>query len=348
MSLINKIMSMIKSMLMRFLPSSKQRAILPHSEENASRSTSHDSDSLGPPTKEQLLKTIDNLKKNPNDRVRILGDGGITILGASLGGMGSGTVAAALGGKAAIGLFGWTLAAATPIGWIIGGVVVGSAAAYGISRLIRGGAISEGRKKELLQQFTEQLKDIKAKESADKITDTDKTNFTVSLRELIEKDILLPEDAAKMIAQVEQGLIPLSDALLLVQNLFQEQHLSNPSGAQHGASIDQQLVELRNRIQSNEIINGQHEKALLRHEQAMLITAEQLSSHNGSIQHIDASIQNILELIRVANTQAKKTRRLTLFAILISLFAVVLGVVILVKLEPSIISILGNLIGSAN
>lgn len=344
MSLINKVMHILQ----RFLPSSMPRQILPHNERIASHSSSSPTESLGPPTKEQLLKTIDNLKNNPNDRVRILGDGGITILGASLGGVGSGTVAAALGGKAAIGLFGWTLAAATPIGWIIGGVVVGSAAAYGISRLIRGGAISEGRKKELLQQFTEQLKDIKAKESANKITDTDKTHFTLSLRELIDKDILPPEDAAKMISQVEQGLVPLSDALLLVQSLFQEQHIPNANGAHQGESIEQQLVELRNRIQSNAIISDQHEKVLLRHEQAMLITAEQLSNSNTSIQKIDASIQSILESFRVANTQALKTKRLTLFAIFVSLVAVALGAALMVKMEPRIVSNLGNLFGISN
>jgi hypothetical protein len=322
MSIFNKIVS-------KFKRGSPSENVLPSSASNP--------ESLGPPTKDQLLKTIDHLKSNPNDRIRILGDGGITVLGAGLGGGVAGPVAAALGGKAAIGLFGWSLAAATPIGWIIGGVVAGSAAAYGISRLIRDGAISEGRKKELLQQFTEQLKDIKAKESANSITDADRTNFTISLRELIEKDILPPEDAAKMIAQVAQGIVPLSDALLLVQNLFQEQDLAIPVGVQQGIPIEQQLTELRNRIQSNEVINDQHEKVLLRHEQAMLITAEQLSNNNSSIQKINESIDLIRESIQVANTEAKKTRQLTIFALVISLIAVALFVAILIKLNLSII-----------
>lgn len=338
MPLIEQIMPMLR----RLLPASMRRKILLPNKNDSARSISPNPDSLGPPTKEQLLKTIANLEKNPNDRIRILGDGGITILGAGLGGVGSGTVAAALGGKAAIGLFGWTLAAATPIGWVVGGVVVGSAAAYVISRLIHGGAISEGRKKELLQHFTEQLKDIKAKESANEITDSDKTNFIVSLRELVDKDVLPPADAAKMIAQVEQGLIPLSEALLLIQSLFQECHISNFNEAKQGVPIEQRLDELRKQIESSEIINVQHEKLLLRHEQGMLITAGQLSSSKKSIQNIEASIQNIEASLLSSNTQVKRTRRLTMFAIFISLIAAVLCVVVLMKLKPSIISMLSS------
>ncbi|HYX17845.1 MAG TPA: hypothetical protein VE944_26495 [Nostoc sp.] len=44
-------------------------------------------------TKEQLLKTIERLENNPNDRVGTLADVGITVLGAA----GAGAAAAVLG-----------------------------------------------------------------------------------------------------------------------------------------------------------------------------------------------------------------------------------------------------------
>jgi hypothetical protein len=59
-------------------------------------------------TKEQLLKMIDQLQKNPDDKVRLLGDTGITIVGAGLGAAAAGTVASAVG---ATSIFGLTTAA---------------------------------------------------------------------------------------------------------------------------------------------------------------------------------------------------------------------------------------------
>ena len=60
------------------------------------------------PAKAQLLKMIDKLERNPDDRVRILGDAGITIVGAGLGAAAAGTLASAVG---ATSIFGLTTAA---------------------------------------------------------------------------------------------------------------------------------------------------------------------------------------------------------------------------------------------
>ncbi|MEQ9368469.1 MAG: hypothetical protein RIG63_05475 [Coleofasciculus chthonoplastes F3-SA18-01] len=35
------------------------------------------------PTKKQILKAIEELEKNPHDKVKILGEAGITVLGAA-------------------------------------------------------------------------------------------------------------------------------------------------------------------------------------------------------------------------------------------------------------------------
>ena len=199
-------------------------------------------------TKEQLLQTIDNLRKNPNDRIRILGDGGITILGAGLGA----TAVTAVAAPSIFGLttvaswLGVTLVGATPIGWVVAGTFAGAGAAYGISRLIRGGAISEGRKKELLQQYLENLKDFEAKERAGSISDDDKDNFLFSLRELIDKDIFSPEKAKQLIDLVEQGRIPLSQAVSIIQDLLREKHTNKldeikKKAEEHVGSLEQQM-----------------------------------------------------------------------------------------------------------
>lgn len=114
-------------------------------------------------TKEQLLKMIDQLQKNPDDKVRLLGDTGITIVGAGLGATAAGTVASAVGATSIFGLttaaswFGVAAVSATPVGWVLGIAAVGGLAAYGVSRLVRDGGLAEGRKQELLQQYHETL-----------------------------------------------------------------------------------------------------------------------------------------------------------------------------------------------
>ncbi|MBK7004487.1 MAG: hypothetical protein IPH37_04510 [Burkholderiales bacterium] len=82
-------------------------------------------------TKTQLLKLIDDLEKKPEDKGRILGDIGITVVGAGLGVAAAGSVAAAVGATSIFGVTsvaGWlglTVVAATPVGWILGGAAAG-------------------------------------------------------------------------------------------------------------------------------------------------------------------------------------------------------------------------------
>ncbi len=178
-------------------------------------------------TRKQLLKLIDELEKRPADKIRILGDAGITILGATLGGAAAGTLAAAVGVTSIAGIttaaswIGITAVAATPIGWVVGSAATAGAAAYGVTRLIRGGGLAEGRKAELLQVYREKAREIEAKERAGTIDSEDRTRFILSLRELIDKNVIPPINAFRLIEQVEQGRIVLSQAFELIQLLLQ-------------------------------------------------------------------------------------------------------------------------------
>jgi hypothetical protein len=179
-------------------------------------------------TKKQLLKTIGDLQKNPNDRLRILGDVGIVATGMGMGTLAAGTLAGMAGATsipaatAAASVFGITVATATPVGWIVGAALIGSASFYGISRLMRNGALSEGKKQELLRAYQDRLREIEAKERTDSITPNDRNQFIVSLRELIEKNVLSPEKAFRLIKAVEDGRIPVSQAYNLVSAILQD------------------------------------------------------------------------------------------------------------------------------
>ena len=183
-------------------------------------------------TKQQLLKMIDELEKKPNDKVRILGDAGISLVGAGLGAAAAGTLANIFGRTSiyvvttVAGWFGIQVVAKPSSAWIIGTAIAGGVIVYGISRLIHGGGLSEGRKKELLLKYREEASAIAAKEQAGSITDQDKTRFILSIRELIEKNAISPEKAQELITFVENGRIPISQALILIQGLLSEKRAS--------------------------------------------------------------------------------------------------------------------------
>lgn len=180
-------------------------------------------------TKRKLVNMIDELEKNPSDRFRILGDAGVTLVGVGLGAAAAGTLATAAGATSIFGVttvaswLGVTVVAATPVGWVLGAAALGGAVAYGVSRMIHGGGLSEGRKLELLQQYREDAKEMEVKEQAGSISDDDKINFIISMRELIEKDAITPDRAKDLIEHVENGRIPLAHAFELIQSLLSEE-----------------------------------------------------------------------------------------------------------------------------
>ena len=117
---------------------------------------------------------------------------------------------------------GVTAVAATPVGWVVGAALAGGALAYGVSRLIRDGGLSEGRKRELLQVYRERLQEMQRREQAQEVTAPDRNRFITSLREVIEKDAISPQKAFQLIDAVERGAMPLSQAYSLVAGLLQE------------------------------------------------------------------------------------------------------------------------------
>lgn len=179
-------------------------------------------------TKQELLNLIDELETNPADRGRILGEAGITALGLGLGAAAAGTVATMAGATsipvltAAASWIGVTAVAATPVGWIIGAAAAGGALAYGLSRLVGDGGVSEGRKKELLQGYQERLQEAGHKERAGTITIQDRTQFIAGLRELLERDVLRPEKAFQLIEAVERGAMPVSEAYQLIAGILSD------------------------------------------------------------------------------------------------------------------------------
>lgn len=173
------------------------------------------------PTKEQLLKTIEQLEKNPHDRVGILAELGITAIAAA----GAGSAAAFFGATTAsipviTAVTGLGLVVAAPVGLVAGAAVAGGAVAYGIAQLIKDGSLHEGKRQRILDECRERLKDIEKKERQAALGKDDKTNFYVFLKEPLKLNLISPEDAHQLMKTVENGQISLSEAYQLVESLF--------------------------------------------------------------------------------------------------------------------------------
>lgn len=170
-------------------------------------------------SKEELLKAIEQLEKNPHDRINFLTDIGAIGVGA----MGAGAAAFAFGGTTASILFGLvTIPVAAPAAVVAGAAVLGGAALFGVKRFLVDGTKEEGKRDEMLRYLKDQLREIEKEERKSTISDQDKTKFYSLLKEPLQLDLISAEDAQKLMESVEKGELLLSDAYQLVIDILSE------------------------------------------------------------------------------------------------------------------------------
>lgn len=174
-------------------------------------------------TREDLIRIIERMEANPDDRLGILADAGITALGAA----GAAATAAVLGTTTVsipliTALTGFALVGAAPVALIAGAAVAGGAVVYGVSRLIKDAGFHEGKRKQLLSQYQEQLREVQRKERQQSLTAQDKIRFYTFLKEPLAQSLIIPEDAYHLIKSVENGQVPLTEAYELVGAVLQE------------------------------------------------------------------------------------------------------------------------------
>ncbi len=173
-----------------------------------------------PIAKEDLIKAIERLEKNPNDRLGMVTGLGVTATGA----VGAGAVAAAIGATSTsipllTAVTGMTLVAAAPVALVAGAAAAGGAALFGASKLIRDSGMLDGKRKQIKREFEEKLNAVKAKEKKESVSDSAKANFYICLKKPIELDLIDPEEASLLMQNVESGHMELSEAVSLVKEI---------------------------------------------------------------------------------------------------------------------------------
>ncbi|MBD2261151.1 hypothetical protein [Pseudanabaena sp. FACHB-2040] len=175
-------------------------------------------------SKEEILKLIAQLKKDPGAKYRLLADLGITTAGMA----GAGAVAALAGastvpvGFGITALTGATIAVAAPVALVAGVAVAGGVAAFGVTQAVRFKARQRGQREQMIRQLEEMLRDVNYAETKAKATESDKTKFILILEEPVKLNLISPEDASDLIQLVEHGQITLFEAYRLVKDILKD------------------------------------------------------------------------------------------------------------------------------
>lgn len=109
---------------------------------------------------------------------------------------------------------------APPVGLVVGGAALGAAALVGAKRFLFDGTFTQGKQAQMLIKLKEDLREVEAKERVDKLGDSDKTKFIVSLKEPVTLNLISPKDAQDLIQTVENGQISLKDAIKMVEDII--------------------------------------------------------------------------------------------------------------------------------
>lgn len=238
-------------------------------------------------SKNQLVKAIEKLEKNPYDKLTILSDLGIGVVGAGA----AGSAVAAFGGTSI--LFG-LVTVAPPVGLVVGGAALGAVALVGVKRILIDGTFNGGKKAELLKQMKEQLKEVEAKEKSHQLDESDKTQFIILLKEPIQQNLISPEDAQALIEGIESGHISLSEGIQMVREIIE--------------SIDVQPAEAAKQLEPSEecgktefstVLEDAIKRKLISHREARSL----IESIRNDRLSFAAGIQKVREIVKLAETQ---------------------------------------------
>lgn len=171
---------------------------------------------------EKMLKTLEKsgregLGQYANHFMGLLGAvGGAAAAPAIAGFFGVGAAPTVLGGIAQF--FGYSLAAATPVGWIIGAGVAGGVLAYGVGTLIYQGGIHTQRRKILKENILEKIKSFR--ESSFQQSEDEKFKNVIRVLTIAEhQEKFSRENGMYLIAALNANLITPENALQLCEGL---------------------------------------------------------------------------------------------------------------------------------
>ena len=175
---------------------------------------------------EQYIKALEKMKISPRDRVGILGELGVTAIGAGAGVAASGAMAGALGvstllGSSTLGsLLGGIFITTTPVGWVVGSAVGIGVLAFGATKLIRSGGKNDAIREMNIRELTDRI--AKKKQEAWKTSrDEEKYKKLIeSIQLLVINRRITQEKSNELLKNIENERISIDFAFNTIEGML--------------------------------------------------------------------------------------------------------------------------------
>lgn len=175
-------------------------------------------------SKGEYIEALERLKKSPRDRIGILGDLGVTAIGAIAGSAAAGSVAGAagaatlMGSSTAASILGGIFVTTTPLGWVVGTALVGGAAGYSVSRLVRSGGKSDARKHSYIRELEDTVAERAKEQVSPTVSEVEITAVVNAIEALIRCDKIPQSYATRLLEAMLAQKISANDAFSLLEN----------------------------------------------------------------------------------------------------------------------------------
>jgi hypothetical protein len=174
---------------------------------------------------EQAYKeALKRMKQAPKDRIGKTGTAAATSLGMLGGYVAAPTAASIAGATTLVGstklaaLLGGVLVTTTPVGWLVGGAVLGGAALFGATRLVGSGVKADEERRRSIREMEAKLPDLRAQRRSGSALE----QVEPLLRELVSRGQLDAAKAAEVRRAVSNGTMPVDFALRTLQELLRD------------------------------------------------------------------------------------------------------------------------------
>lgn len=167
------------------------------------------------------------MKKSSRDRIGILGEIGAAGLGGVAGSGVVGVVASTTGAATLLGsstlasVMGGVFVTTTPVGWVVGSVIVGGAIGYGVSKFVRSGGKSDAVKKMNMRELSERIQKLQNQTKDIDEHDDKMKKIIEGLQLLINNQKISQEESTGLLAGIEKGHIPIDSAFDNIQVILE-------------------------------------------------------------------------------------------------------------------------------
>jgi hypothetical protein len=186
-------------------------------------------------SKEDYIGALKKLEKSKDDAVGIFGDIVILCACGAAGAVGAGAIATFFGATTIFGssalasIAGGVFVTTTPIGWIAGTASAGVAVAYGATKLIKSGAISNERKKQIIHEIKQKIYEDKSFNSKNMTDIFYIKKIAGACAILLENDMMEQEDIEALMNNINEKRISTEASYDFIIELLNEMEQNSDS-----------------------------------------------------------------------------------------------------------------------